>query len=337
MKRKLTYIIFEVTRACNLNCRFCYNIWKRPGGANAPRGSYRQAIRTLKRLFSVADVRHVTMTGGEPFLFDRFAEVVLFCRMKRKRVSVISNGNAAARNDYEALIDLGVDLFEFPLHSANPGTHDAMTGAAGSWRKSLRSIMDVMSLGGEVVAVLVVTKFNAGEIEETLSFIENLGVKRVMLNRFNIGGAGILNSQDLFIGKEDLRKAYGTANEIAGRHNIEITSNVCTPVCILNPEDFTDIKMSACYPAVLERPLTLDISGNLRFCNHSPVVMGNIFGEKLDDILSSEYLEGWRNIVPDYCSGCDLYARCFGGCRAASEQLGLSLHHPDPILHCITG
>ena len=86
-------------------------------------------------------------------------------------------------------------------------------------------------------------------------------------------------------------------------------------------------------PARAERPYTLDTGGNLRFCNHSPVVMGNIFDDSIDSILASTYLEDWRCTVPGYCSECDLYTKCYGGCRAAAEQLGLSLYHPDPILY----
>ena len=66
-----------------------------------------------------------------------------------------------------------------------------------------------------------------------------------------------------------------------------------------------------------------------------PVVMGNIFEDRLETILSSKYLEQWRSAVPDLCTKCDLYTKCYGGCRAAAEQLGLSLYHPDPILYGI--
>jgi radical SAM protein with 4Fe4S-binding SPASM domain len=63
--------------------------------------------------------------------------------------------------------------------------------------------------------------------------------------------------------------------------------------------------------------------------------MGNIFEDSIETILSSRYLEQWRCAVPDFCAECDLYTKCYGGCRAAAEQLGLSLYHPDPILYGI--
>jgi len=336
LKPSLPHVIFEASTDCNLNCRFCYNVWKRPGVRHPASGTYRQAIRALKKLFSIADVGHVTMSGGEPFLCERFAEIVLYCRIKGKAVTVVSNGNAAVRNDYEALVELGVDLFEFPLHSADARIHDLLTGVNGSWRKALRSIMDVKSLGGDVVVVCVITKHNVACVEETLRFLHGIGIRRVMLNRYNIGGAGLRDSGGLLAGRRALRGAFRAADEVAGSlAGLDITSNVCTPFCILNPANYRHIRMSACHPERTERPFTLDAVGNLRFCNHSPVVIGNIFEDRLEDTLASRYLEQWRCTVPGYCAECDLYKKCYGGCRAASEQVGLSLYQPDPILYGI--
>jgi organic radical activating enzyme len=59
--------------------------------------SYKQAKKTLKRLFKIAEVGSVTFTGGEPFLAERFNELVLFTRLKNKSVTIITNGNAAAK------------------------------------------------------------------------------------------------------------------------------------------------------------------------------------------------------------------------------------------------
>ena len=83
----------------------------------------------------------------------------------------------------------------------------------------------------------------------------------------------------------------------------------------------------------INMPITLDIAGNLRICNHSPVVIGNIYRDNFENMLTNDYIEKWEKTVPEYCSDCDLFDRCFGGCRAAAEQLGLSLDNTDPVLN----
>ncbi|MDP4269758.1 MAG: radical SAM protein, partial [Bacteroidota bacterium] len=120
----LPHIAFETTDRCNLDCVYCYNIWKTDAVERTPFNSYQKAIGTLKQLFSTTDIQYVAFTGGEPFLSERFAEVILYCRMEGKQVTLISNGTKGTEKDYKRLIKLGVGLFEFPIHSAHAEIHD---------------------------------------------------------------------------------------------------------------------------------------------------------------------------------------------------------------------
>ncbi|MBU0488908.1 MAG: radical SAM protein [Bacteroidetes bacterium] len=332
MKPKLPFIVFELTSVCNLNCRYCYNIWKRPDSEDTFFNSYRKAKKTIRRIFKIADVGQVTFSGGEPLLAERFSEIVLYVRMKRKPVAIISNGNAGSKESYQQLISLGASFFEFPIHSQNAETHDFMTRIPGSWNKAVQSAKQVLELNGSVVAVIVITKANTAQIAETLAFIQSLGINRVMLNRYNIGGNGIADQQNILPTKENLNEAFRVANETGKKLGMVLSSNVCTPLCYIDPENYPDIAFTACSSNIINKPLTVDLDGNMRICNHSPIVIGNIFRNKINDILSSPYLRQWTDIVPEFCSDCEKFSNCLGGCRAASEQMGFSLNHVDPIL-----
>jgi radical SAM protein with 4Fe4S-binding SPASM domain len=297
--------------------------------------SYKQALKTLKKLFSIAQVDHITFTGGEPFMAERFNELVLYTRLQKKSVAIISNGNKAEKADYMQMMDIGVGLFELPLHSPNAEAHDFMTGTKGSWKKSLNSIQILAHMKANVVTVIVITKANYHQIKDTLLFIKNQGINRIMLNRFNIGGAGIAEKENLWLSHNDLKLTYKIAAETGRENKLLLSSNVCTPVCVLNPADYQGIAFSHCSAEVKRRPLTLDIMGNLRFCNHSPSVLGNIFTDNLDKMLESDKAKLWSTITPDFCSNCNYYARCMGGCRAASEQLNSSLNEVDPVVEIL--
>ena len=332
MLLNLQYIALELTDRCNLDCCYCYNIWKIAGAEHKPFNSYSKAIKALKKLFTQADIRNVTLTGGETFLAERVMEVALFCRMAGKTVTVISNGTAGHPKQYRQLIDMGVTLFEMPVHSADEAVHDAITGMQGSWQKSIASLKAIRDMGGYPVAVIVLTRHNAPGLGATLDLIASTGIKRIMLNRYNIGGHHTADPQTVCATHAQLKEAFRIAHEKAAEHDLKITSNVCTPVCLLDPADYPRIGFGHCSPDPLRKPVTLDVNGNIRLCNHSPVVAGNIFRETLEEILSSPYARSWGEIVPDYCAACTLWERCLGGCRAASEQCGLGLNAPDPLL-----
>ncbi|MFZ4401042.1 MAG: radical SAM/SPASM domain-containing protein [Bacteroidales bacterium] len=332
MKLSLNHIAFEITSNCNLNCKYCYNIWKMPDSKLLQYNSYKQSLKTLRKLFKIAAIQNIAFTGGEPLMAERFLEVALYCKMKGKNITIISNGTYGKLEDYQHLINMGVDLFEIPIHSSTEYIHDEMTQLSGSWKKSQETIRYIVENGGYVVPVIVLTKFNAAVLEETLTFIASLGLQRIMLNRYNIGGYALKYPIAISLSPNEMKSAYDVANVLSSKLNLVISSNVCTPRCVLNPSDYPAITFGNCSANVLNRPLTLDIEGNMRLCNHSPVVAGNIYKQELSEILFSDYTEKWETDIPEYCSNCDLWKQCLGGCRAASEQMFNTLQKEDPII-----
>jgi radical SAM protein with 4Fe4S-binding SPASM domain len=332
MKATLPFVNFEVTSKCNLRCRYCYNVWKMPGAVQPELNSYKQAKKALKRLFSLASVDQVAFTGGEPLLAERIEELILLVRLKKKSVTLITNGSAADAERYRTLTQLGVSPFEIPVHSAQAEIHDRMTRVEGSWKRAVESIRILRSLGAEIVPVVVLTRLNAPYIEDTLAFLSRLGLKSIMLNRYNIGGEWLHERGNMLPQHEELRKAYAIADRISSSLGLDLSSNVCTPFCLLDPKDYPNIVFGSCSTDPQRLPITIDIRGDLRLCNHSPVVAGNIFNENLDTIFSSAHVSGWLQRRPAFCAKCNLYDRCLGGCRAAALQMGLSLDDVDPVM-----
>jgi radical SAM protein with 4Fe4S-binding SPASM domain len=330
---RLRQVLFEVTERCNLDCRYCYNVWKAPLYAARPRGgSYAAGKRVLGRLLGQARVGRVTLTGGEPLLVRRLPELALFCRLRGARVSVLSNGTAGTAEDLRQLVQAGVDLFQLPVLADEPAVHDGLTGVPGSWWRTLRTLRDVQELGAEAVAVVVLTRANAERLPETLCLLHHLDVRRVMLNRFNLGGRGLREARRLALAPGALRAAYRAADRLAGELALEITGNVCTPECLLDPASLARVRFGSCSPDPARRPLTLGVAGELRYCNHSPVVLGNLFESTVGEILASTAYRRWERELPAACAGCEALRRCRGGCRAAAEQVGGGLSAPDPIL-----
>ncbi len=332
MKYDLPYVIFEATSACNLDCLYCYNIWKIPVTKHLHFNSYKQSLKTFKKLFKIANVSNITFTGGEPLLAERISEQILFCKMKKANVTLITNGNSASKEKYKELVDLGVGLFELPLHSHDQKIHDSLTRKTGSHAKVVNSIKNLLELNANVVVDMVLNKLNLKDIDKTLEYIKSLGINRVMLTRFNVGGEGLKHIAELLPSIDELKSAFTIADGMADELDMKITSNVCTPLCVLNPNDYKNITTLSCSANIKNMPLTLDIKGNVRICNHSPVYIGNIFKQSFEELANSEYVKSWKEIKPDYCEGCNVYDVCFGGCRAASEQMGLGLKEPDPII-----
>ena len=326
----LPHAVVEVTTDCNLRCKHCYNWWKREGEAPPARGAFGKAFRLLEWLISHTTAEQVVFSGGEPTLCERFEELALHAKVNGLRVTVITNGNGPGRV-YEALARMGVDLLEFSVLSARAATHDGITGAAGSWERTTRELRLALDRGVEVVPVTVVTALNADGVGECLEMLCGMGVRRVMVNRYNVGGEGVRQARSLSPDAATLRRVFREVDELAGRLGLDVVSGVCTPHCLLDPEEYPHVRFGSCGTEAYRRPLTFDVEGNVRMCNHSPRVMGNVYRQPLEEILFSDYACSWESGRAAFCEECGRGERCRGGCRAAAEQVGGTLRDADPV------
>lgn len=329
-KKTIPHISLELNNSCNQDCVFCYN--HIPHSTPAQKSNYTKIKRLLKAIYSQAQVQNITFTGGEPLLESRLSELVLYAKMKKSITSIISNGTLFTEENISNLLTVKNNLFQLPIHSADSQIHDKMTRLPGSHIKSSKAILRLSQSGAVIVAVVVLTKHNIERISNTLEYIQRLGISQISIDRYNIGGKSVNNFQDILPTSLELKNAYHLINEISLQNKLIISSNVCTPHCILDPREFPHIKFGNCAANPLQFPLTADLEGNLRVCNHSPKIAGNIYEQNIFDILNSSYVKSWAENIPSFCCDCGLWLLCRGGCRAAAEQSGLNNSYPDPII-----
>lgn len=331
--------IFEITSNCNLKCLYCYNHWKSENTENtaALTGKYHKISwykKIIKRLIKDG-VRHIVFSGGEPLLLPYFSELLLYTKMKRADFSIISNGTAWSDELIDFVTAMQVLKISIPFHSMNPEIHDRMVAMTRSWQKANDTRLKLVNKNVPVVPVIVLTKLNCPTIIDTILCLIQQGHTEIMLNRFNIGGLGIENSTSLLPTINQLQDAYKTADSLARKFSIRIFSSVCTPACILEPRDYPHIKFTSCSVGSEFAPITIDVNGNFRACNHSPEVLGSIFKDDPRVKIREKYT-AWKNHIPEECVDCEKYSNCLGGCRAASEQLHGSSKKVDPLISILT-
>ncbi len=299
-----------------------------------PVPDFRLARRTLRRVLRQATVGSVSLSGGEPMLMPRIHELTLKARFAGANVNLLSNGTLIKDMDLEIMKQVGVGTIQIPILAAEPSLHDYTTGLKGSWQKAVDNARKISSIKSNwLLPVLIVSKLNIHNIEEILRFYQSeFGSTRAMVNRFNIGGLGKLNASELTLTTSELKDAFTRVDRVAGELGMSIQSGVCTPMCVLNPDDYPNIMFSHCSTDLSNRPLTVNYKGDVRFCNHSPRILGNIYDKPIGQIVSECQDDGYFDKIPTPCDTCKLWARCRGGCRAASEQLYGTFNRVDPIL-----
>ena len=334
-KHHIPFIVFELTDACNQQCKFCYNYWKGDGCMlGVPVPDFRLARRTLRRVLRQATVGSVSLSGGEPMLMPRIHELTLKARFAGANVNLLSNGTLIKDMDLEIMKQVGVGTIQIPILATDSSLHDYTTGLKGSWQKAVDNARKISSIKSDwLLPVLIVSKLNIHNVDEILRFYHSeFGSTRAMVNRFNIGGLGKLYASELTLTTSELKDAFTRVDRVAGELGMTIQSGVCTPMCVLNPDDYPNIMFSHYSTDLSNRPLTVNYKGDVRFCNHSPRILGNIYDKPIGQIISECQGDGYFDEIPTPCITCKLWSRCRGGCRAASEQLYGTFNRVDPIL-----
>lgn len=331
-KIRLPGVIYEMTTLCNLKCRYCYNYWKKDNEDLKQIQEYNPK-KTLKQFMKSVKCNEVTFSGGEPTTnFEELIDCIMYSKARNKRVTIITNATLLDEEKIDILARLKVDLIEITINSCDEQIHESINGIKGSFNKSIENIRRIQSKGIEVVTPIVVTKYNCKNIRETLEYLKNLGIKRLMINRYNIGGEGCNKPEDVLPDFKELKDAFKECNEFAKNNDIKMYSLVCTPHCVLDPKDYPNIVFSNCSIGNLNRRYTLTRNGDIRYCNHSPEIIGNVYENKMKEILKSKKLQKWIDVEPKFCRECTKKEECQYGCRAASQQMKLGLETQDPIV-----
>lgn len=122
------------------------------------------------------------------------------------------------------------------------------------------------------------------------------------------------------------------AEQIAGRLGLGISCSIAMPPCLLDTKRYKRLTFGFCAAGTKRAYYTLDPLGNVRPCNHSPTILGNIRETTLADMLPGETMRRFCAARPAFCGGCKLEDLCQGGCKAAAEACFGDVSAADPFL-----
>lgn len=100
-------LLLEVTRRCNLNCRFCF------AAGEAPEPTLDELKRTVDEIIAKAGKPLLQLSGGEPTLRDDLPQLIAYARQRgMKYIQLNSNGlRLASDEDYvKKLADAGLSF-----------------------------------------------------------------------------------------------------------------------------------------------------------------------------------------------------------------------------------
>lgn len=316
-------IQLELTEACNLQCRFCYNSQQPIMGAK----HYEIIDRLLKE-----NVMEIVLTGGEPMLHPEFLEILERCTKEFIKVQIQTNGTYITPVLAKRFEALGVHSVNISLHGA-ANTNDYLTKIKGSYQKALDGMKAILSTQVILVSNFVLTNKNIDEFPAHVDFLHNLGVRSFTLTRFSPTGIGS-NAASLAITKEQLLSVLDFVHQ---KHQAEPTTSFLLansiPRCVLPRH----LQYHCNYCHFGASRFYIDVNGNVLTCGMSRVRLGNILENTFKEIKSHSKIYHDQIIgesFPEKCKTCADFTCCRGGCRAAALSATGDYSGKDPLIAC---
>lgn len=155
-------VTIELTRRCPLSCEHCY-LPETRGRARPGRELSAAQWKNILEQLARAGGLYLVFTGGEPLLRPDLGELCRYAKELNFDVRVFSSGLGLTPSRAAEFGAAGVSAFEISCYG-RPAVHDAITGAAASFDRSLASARLLQKNGVGVKIKAPLMNLNAGEV-----------------------------------------------------------------------------------------------------------------------------------------------------------------------------
>jgi radical SAM protein with 4Fe4S-binding SPASM domain len=329
---RIENVAVNVTRRCNLRCRFCYylgSLASSPKGelsASETAGVLREARPFLSRTPTLA------LLGGEPFLEEaKLFEIARAAAGSGFKALVSTNGTLVTRDSAREARRAGLEV-QVSLDGHEAGPHDAVRGR-GAFEKAVRGVRALVEEGAHTILSMVCHRGSLPHLEAFYDLALELGADEarfIPLKRMG-GALGkaqkpvsmrrlLLAAFEMFARRPELLK-------LAGRDCFSITASACRlsarrGSCGTGRQTFLLDADGAIYPCLNTCAAEFRVANVrepgfdfARTWRESPV---------LERVRRASDVEAMN----ERCAACVVRQWCLGGCRGETHATRGSLSAP---------
>ncbi|MBQ1266777.1 MAG: radical SAM protein [Proteobacteria bacterium] len=204
-EHELRYLFFEVSRRCNIHCRYCGSgctLAERQGEMSA-----KEWIDIIDQLAEDYDPSRVmiAVTGGEPLFKEGIYDIFKHLDEKGFPYGMVTNSTLLTPEAAKKLVECGIDSISLSLDSI-PEINDSIRGK-GTAAAAVKAIKNLRDAGykGILEALSTITKPCMDHLEEMQAWLTELGLTRWRVSPvIPIGRAA--ENKDLLLNDEDIEK-----------------------------------------------------------------------------------------------------------------------------------
>lgn len=327
-----------LTEGCNLRCRHCWivpeeNHSSRRGRALLDVELFRWVVAQARPL----GLSGVKLTGGEPFLHPRIAEILEIVRQADLRLTVETNG-VLLTPELARQVAAGKQAYiSVSLDGADADTHEWVRQVPGSFEAALKGLEYLVAAGLRPQIIFSLMRRNALQLEAVVRLAQERGAGSVKFNLIQPSPRGdrMQEAGETLTVPEMVKLGRWVETELAPRVRI--------PLFFHHPPAFRPLsRMLAengvgCSVCGILSILGLLADGSYALCGIGENLPELVFGHASRDSLAEVWLEhpllqeireGLPHKLRGICEDCILKGRCLGACLAANYYQAHDLWTP---------
>ena len=208
-------LLFYITEACNSNCIMCPMSpdSRKRGKVGLEQEEWECFLEDVASgIIDLRNIENVCITGGEPLLkWQMVSDILSFISVNMPHIPVLilTNGRAFSLNMIQEVFSKVLTSqcrVAVPIHSVNPGLHDQITQASGSFRETSIGLKFLSNTPSEIEIRVVGHQINASDLQHTLSKLPHMGWRMNCVNiiAMEMHGCAARRRKQLWIDYDEL-------------------------------------------------------------------------------------------------------------------------------------
>jgi len=183
---KKPVVVWNVTRACNLNCIHCY--------ARAVEQKHEKEMTHDQGLAVIDDLAAfgapvILFSGGEPLMRPDLTELARYAVSKGMRAVISTNGTLITREKADELKKIGLSYVGVSIDGMEP-VNDRFRGKKGAFKDAMAGIKNSQEAGLKVGLRFTINRMNRDEIPYIFDLLEEHDIPRVCFYHLVYAGRG---------------------------------------------------------------------------------------------------------------------------------------------------
>ncbi|MCK9556333.1 MAG: radical SAM protein [Candidatus Paceibacterota bacterium] len=328
----------ELTGDCDMQCLYCHAGEKNSVLYRKDELSHQRWLEIIAECKELGVV-NFTLTGGEPFRYLRWPEIIEACGQE-SRVIISTNGKHFSQKNLNIISELS-QVKEFRTSLDGLATNDIIREGS-SYLSSIKNIKNLKSFlpGCKIMIQTVVYEQNVSELLPLYKELKETGIYCWRLSQLWKTIRTQKNSH--IVNFSDYDRLFNVYVDVIKNHQLDAKPFLLRIDNVyyswIEKEDYAPMNLSGHSCEYNFANICINANGDLIFCPALNIKYGSVKNKSIKDaIKDSDWLTDFKKITVNSlgCGNCRYIKICGGGCRATPFRWLGKINVIDPNSCCI--